>query len=585
MYKAIAALFFGLIWIGLPSDQLTPTSAQNQQIVLLGTDQGLFLSDWSSDKLTKVDNFKVVTSLNYNPKSQTLFVLHQSTKSDLQNSASISFDFGKNWETIRPSQTGYKNPDSSPVSNFGYFWVTDSKILVADIGFGQILVKKPNDSWRPISLKSSSSSLAVIGDNLFLSSTNRNSGSQIVKVNLVDQTTTTISLEENLTTQGEIYLSGVLGENLLVGHKDGLVLYSPDQGRVTAHQNGKFGPVYLSADGLVVYNTESGYYEVRDNLLQLKDELNYDQTLLGYSLAKDCLFVLMESHLSCGSGLNQTLPTKLSASEGVYSGVVTLSTKLSLGQLDPALFVSGLGGGSQGDLYWEGKNPERIDLVTYSGLEFTLSYSIWTTGQKGYFLTFESYLTSDICLVAEIVGRSIDYIRLRTSSQKVDLIGYSMGGLLSRCFVENLVTAYPYDDSVDELLLIAVPNNGSFAAGLSGPFVGFADLFKGLQSSSLTPYSPQIKNLNSRQIPESISVTVIYGTGHWAPIFEGNDGLVSYSDTRLDASTVRSVRYILLNEAVHSRDFDTPMSEDYPILSDRVFLFDTIRLMAKSRKE
>ncbi len=554
-------------------------------MVLLGTDQGLFLSDWSSDKLTKVEGFPVVTSLNYNPQSHALFVLHQATKSNLQNSVSISFDFGKTWETIHPSQTGYKNPDSTAALNFGYFWVTDSKILVADVGFGQILVKKPNSSWRQISLKSSSSSLAVIGDNLFMSTTDRNSGSQIVKVDLVDLTTETISLEENLTTQGEIYLSGVLGENLLVGHKDGLILYSPDQGRVAAYQNGKFGPAYLSADGLVIYNTESGYYEVRDNLLQLKDELNYDQSVLGYSLAKNCLFVLTESHLSCGSDLSQTLPIKLSASEGVYSGTVTLLTRSALEQPNPALFVSGLGGGSQGDLYWEGKNPEKISLVTYSGLEFTLSYSIWATGQKGYFLTFESYLTSDICLVAEVVGRSIDYIRLRTNSQKVDLIGYSMGGLLSRCFVENLVAAYPYDNSVDELLLIAVPNNGSFAAGLSGPFVGFADLFKGLQSSSLTPYSPQIKNLNSRSIPESIPVTVIYGTGHWAPIIEGNDGLVSYSDTRLDVSVTRSVRYILLEEAVHSKDFDIPMSDDDPILSDRVFLFDTIRLMAKSRKE
>ncbi len=575
-------MFFGLILIGLPTDQVGSISTDNQQIILLGTDQGLFLSDWSSDKLKKVEGFSVVTSLNYNPQPQALFVLHQASKSDLQNSASISYDLGKTWATIHPSETGFKNPDSSPVNNFGYFWVTDSKILVADIGYGRILFKTQNGSWQPISLKSSSSSLAVVGDTLFLSSTDGNSNGQITKVDLVDQTIEPLSLDKALTTDGEIYLSGVLNDNLLIGYKNGLTLYSPEQGRMIARQNGKFGSSYLSTEGIVVYNSESGYYEVRDNLLQLKNELSYDQSVLGYSVTKNCTFILSPSHLSCGSSLSQAVPAKLLASESAYSGIVTLPIQK---QLDPALFVSGLGGGSEGDLYWEGKNPDRISLATYSGLEFTLSYSIWATGQKGYFLTFESYLTSDICLIAEVVGRSIDYIRLRTSSQKVDLIGYSMGGLLSRCFVENLVTAYPYDGSVDELLLIAVPNNGSFAAGLSGPFIGFADLFKGLQSSSLTPYSPQIKNLNSKSIPESISVTVIYGTGHWAPIVEGNDGLVSYSDTRLDASVKRSVRYILLEGAVHSKDFVLPTADDYPILSDQVFLFDTIRLMARSGKE
>lgn len=584
MYKALAALFFGLVWIGLPSDQVALTSTQNQQVVFVGTDQGLFSSHWSDSKLTKVRGFSVVTSLNYNQQSQALFVLHQSSKSAPQNSASISYDLGKTWETIEPSQTGYKNPDSSPVSSFGYFWVTDSNILVADIGYGRVLVKLPGGTWQSINLKTPTSSLVVVGDTLFVPFASNDNEAQVLGVDLSSQVTKTINLSGDFSPDGDIYLAGELGNNLLVGYDDGLLLYSPQEDKVIMSQTGRFGPRFFSSEGVVIYNEETGGYELRDNLLRLVGELDYDQSVLGYSSTKDCLLALSVSHLSCGNMLSQTLPTKLSSSEGAFTGIVEIPNLFASKQPDPALFVSGLGGGSLGDLYWEGEKPERVSLVTYSGLEFTLSYSIWTTGQRGYFLTFESYLISDICVVAEVVGRSIDYIRLRTGSQKVDLIGYSMGGLLSRCFVENLVIAYPYDNSIDDLLLIAVPNNGSFAAGLSGPFIGFADLFKGLQSSSLTPFSPQIKNLNSKPIPDHVSVTVVYGNGHWLPVVGENDGLVSYSDTRLEASVKQSVRYIVIEGAVHSKDFDVPLSEDYPILSDRVFLFDTIRLMAKSGK-
>lgn len=570
----------------------------------LGTNQGLFKSVAGSTELVKVPGLQVVGGLRYNPKAQALFVFQQPTPSSINNFVSVSFDQAKSWETIHPSDTGLKYPNGSIIDSFGDFNVSDSGIFVAAIGYGRIAVRNSNKTWQTLNLQTTITSMTTIGDTLYLPSVKGYEG-KLVVVDLTNPTKiASISIAGITDQSSDWYVLSFGNGNLIVGSGKQQSLINPkNYSVITTIDTGRNGP--HSDEGLVLQSTD-GSWQFYDASFKLIGNFESDKRDLAYQYANGCVWILRTSSFGCEGKQTFTLPVQLDHSERNFGGAVFLSLAIPKPEtnatstpkptsipvptatpvtnitpkLDPVLFVSGLGGGNDGDLFWEGKNPDKVTLVTKSGLAFSLSISVWTTGQQGYFLTFDHYFTQDICLMAEMVGRSVDYIRTRTHADKVDLIGYSMGGLLSRCFVENLVPAYSYDNSVDELLLVAVPNNGSFAATLLGPFIFIGDLIKGFQSSGLTIFSPYIKRLNSAQIPQSIKTTVIYGGGLWLPILERNDGLVSASNTRLEPSVQESVRYIYLSDAVHANRFALG-SKRYPILEDQIHLTDTIKQMGE----
>lgn len=588
MYRLLSNLVLSLVIFLLPTAQSDRKSDHASPLIFLATDQGLFSAGADDQSFKKISKFQNISFLDSNPKNQSIFLIHRPSPSGLNNLAEVTHDFGKNWLTVDPSKTGLTNPDGTKVTSFGYFAVTDAQTYVAGVGFGRIAVKiKTEKHWRLLGLQASSDNYQVVGEWLYLLSP------QGYKNRLVRCSLETFRLEvltgfENQQPGGSdrLELTDVIGHQLLfrASESGNLRLFDPESQNFSSHLDGSFGSTYVSPEGVVVRNKQSSQVDAWGVSLEKVGSFEAKGVeALNYSLQNGCIYQLSLSQLSCfPSQRSIYLPESLTRSEFAFAGLVVVYPPLPVNHIgpEPILFVSGLGGGELGDLYWEGHQRDLIPLSTISGHDFVLSRSVWTTGQLGYFLTFDFVFSTDICSVAEVVGRSIDYIRLRSGNQKVDLIGYSMGGLLARCFVEGLVPNYDYDSSVDDLLLIAVPNNGSFAAGLAGPLLGFVDLYKGLQASWLTPYSPQIRHINSKPIPPDVSVTVIYGTGFWLPIYEGNDGLVSYFDTRLDPSVKAAVRYIKLPQAVHSQSHDH-LDGHYPILEDKIYLFDQIREMGK----
>lgn len=574
---------------------LRPDSVNSQQSVapdlFLGTSEGLFQSAGSSSQLVKVSGFQTVTNIGYNRKAQALYVLHQLTSSSLENAVSISLDQGKNWETIKPSTTGLKNAYNQPLYTFGAFSISDSGVFVADIGFGRIAVRGTDKTWHMLNLQVTATSFSVVGDTLYLPAVKGYEG-KLVALDLTKLNNGPRAVASLPESKNGASVFSLANGNLSVGYDGFLSLINPSNFSQSSVTIGKFSLGYLSDDGFVG-SASDGSWQVYDSNFRLLSSFKGGNTEdLAYQYLNGCVFILHPDSFDCTGSSSYDLPVSLAGKETVFAGAVLILpvsrplpvsvTATSTPVLDPVLFVSGLGGGNDGDLYWEGKNPDKVSLVTKSGLEFRLSISVWKTGQQGYFLTFDHYLTQDICLMAEMVGRSVDYIRTRTHSEKIDLIGYSMGGLLSRCFVENLVPSYTYDNSVDDLLLIAVPNNGSFVASFSGPLIFFGDLIKGFQASGLTSYSPLIKHINGGHIPDSIRTTVIFGGGLWLPILEHHDGLVSGSDTRLEQSVQKSARYIYLANAVHANRFALG-SRRYPILEDQIHLTDTIRQMGENK--
>ncbi len=556
--------------------------------------------------MVKVPRLQVVTGIGYNPAAKALFVSQQSTPTGIENFVSVSYDQAKNWEIIRPSDTGLIDPYTKrPVDSFGDFAISDSGILIADVGYGTISVRNPNKTWQKLDLSLTSTNFAISRDTLYLVNVKGQQG-KLVVVDLTDpseiSTYPIVGFEGPSDNQ---YVASFANGNLIIGRYkvQSLVEIKNKVATVTKTlSRSDYG--FRSTEGFVS-SSDNRVYDANLNLVR---NFVSDKADIGYQYANGCVWVIRDSSFSCKEkSINYTFPSKISAYESDYSNAVFINpigakpaagavtpvstpilvpnptTTNTAPELDPILFVSGLGGGADGDLFWEGKNPEKVTLVTASGLELSLSISVWTTGQKGYFLTFDHYFTPDICKMAEMVGRSVDYIRLRTQAKKVDLIGYSMGGLLSRCFIEDLVKSYSYDNSVDELLLIAVPNNGSFAATLAGPAIYIGDLIKGFQASSLSSFSPQIKTINEGFIPDNIETTVIYGGGLWLPILERNDGLVSISNTRLDPVVKKSVSYVYLSKAVHANRFAFG-SERYPILEDQIHLADTIRQMGENTR-
>ncbi len=70
--------------------------------------------------------------------------------------------------------------------------------------------------------------------------------------------------------------------------------------------------------------------------------------------------------------------------------------------------------------------------------------------------------TNTIAENAAILGEYIDAVKQLTGAQQVDLIGHSMGGLISRYYIDRVMT----DDSVAQLIMLGSPMAGTDCAEL-----------------------------------------------------------------------------------------------------------------------
>ena len=77
-------------------------------------------------------------------------------------------------------------------------------------------------------------------------------------------------------------------------------------------------------------------------------------------------------------------------------------------------------------------------------------------------ITDPSGKTNTIAQNAEILGRYIANVKKLTGAQQVDLIGHSMGGMISRYYLDRLMQ----ERDVAQLIMLGTPHNGSDCANL-----------------------------------------------------------------------------------------------------------------------
>jgi pimeloyl-ACP methyl ester carboxylesterase len=123
---------------------------------------------------------------------------------------------------------------------------------------------------------------------------------------------------------------------------------------------------------------------------------------------------------------------------------------------------------------------------------------------------------ADIRNQAATLAKKVEEVKARTGAKQVDIIGHSMGGLISRYYIKNLGG----EKNVSRLIQLATPNHGTIVA-LAGPGKG---------ADQMHPGSDFLNELNATdETPGAIAYTSIRGgldeivIPHDSPILDGAD--------------------------------------------------------------
>lgn len=149
---------------------------------------------------------------------------------------------------------------------------------------------------------------------------------------------------------------------------------------------------------------------------------------------------------------------------------------------------------------------------------------------------------------ADMLEDTIEQVLEETGAKRIDIIGHSMGGLISRWYMQTRGT-----DTVGKLIMIGTPNHGSDVSKLEGRGAGSAIL-------QMQPHSPFLRRLNgndacdccpapdgcggttsarysvimSREWPTLTHVHVrLLGRKVTLPFFSFGDGIVPYRSATL----------------------------------------------------
>lgn len=141
---------------------------------------------------------------------------------------------------------------------------------------------------------------------------------------------------------------------------------------------------------------------------------------------------------------------------------VTYTVPDNPADIDPVIIVPGIMGS------WNKNNEWQIDpiLHTYDGL-IKAFLKIEKDGEKIYennktFFTFPYNWRQDNQKTAGELKEVIDRAKILSGRQKVDLVAHSMGGLVSRAYIQGEY----YSDDVDDMIFINTPHLGSAEAYL-----------------------------------------------------------------------------------------------------------------------
>lgn len=127
---------------------------------------------------------------------------------------------------------------------------------------------------------------------------------------------------------------------------------------------------------------------------------------------------------------------------------------------------------------------------------------------------------------AKELHEMVQAIKEATNSTKVNLVGYSKGGLDARVFLANTNTT-----DVANLIMIGTPNNGSPAAEISNVCKPAVDDLKQGANATKAAMNPNTKYYTI--------------AGDWSPITEGNPFISGKDDSLVPVDSVESQDYFI----------------------------------------
>jgi triacylglycerol lipase len=107
-------------------------------------------------------------------------------------------------------------------------------------------------------------------------------------------------------------------------------------------------------------------------------------------------------------------------------------------------------------------------------------------------VTYPDFGTGDIRVNAARLAQKVDEVRARTGAAKVDLVGHSMGGLVSRYYVKSLAGA----SKVDTIITLGTPNYGTAIATVA-TFFGFGSCVGVVSCQQMATGSSFLTSLNA----------------------------------------------------------------------------------------
>ncbi len=155
----------------------------------------------------------------------------------------------------------------------------------------------------------------------------------------------------------------------------------------------------------------------------------------------------------------------------------------------------------------------------------------------------------------------IDLVRKKTGSPKVNLVAHSMGGLVTRQYLE----LFGYGE-VDKVILIGTPNHG-----VGGKVQKLCSLLGARKEcSELAEDSIFLKRLNSKPVPEGIKLYSIRSTGCLMDEGEDGDGIVTSSSAYLEGATNYEIKGSCTSSFGTDLHTDSLDPEKYPEMYELV---------------
>jgi pimeloyl-ACP methyl ester carboxylesterase len=126
---------------------------------------------------------------------------------------------------------------------------------------------------------------------------------------------------------------------------------------------------------------------------------------------------------------------------------------------------------------------------------------------------------------AQVLSAAIKTIKDLTLRDKVNVIAHSMGGLVTRQYLQKMPAPGSHND-VRKLMMIGTPNHGSNFALLDDIILSFFRLAPSF--SQMYTFSPFIDGLNSTLLPKGLQIELLYGLTCVDPLcLMDSDGVVT----------------------------------------------------------